>query len=165
MAAQAQTFSAEDLAHRTIEVGIWGHDGRQVGGRQRVLAAPFYLPIWKDPLTYLEGPVDREPSCSLSVKTCSAQVHPPLLPCAEGMQVFPSLHPGSSTPRIQKGGTEPRRWPPNSFGGSHAFVMVVARIQACIAGHVEPRCPCPSGAARRRKMPFKITGTGSLILL
>jgi hypothetical protein len=67
------------------------------------------------------------------------------------MQVFPSLHPGSSTPRIQKGGTEPRRWPPNSFGGPHAFVMVVARITTVVYWN--------PGTG----VPFRFDGEGGLL--
>jgi hypothetical protein len=93
VAAQAQTFSAEDLAHRTIEVGIWGMPAVRLGGGKESWPPIFYLPIWKDPLTYLEGPLDREPSCSLSVKYVRRRCIPPLLPCAEGMQVFPSQDP------------------------------------------------------------------------
>jgi hypothetical protein len=116
-AAQAQTFSAEDLAHRTTEAVIWCIPPVRLGAA-RVLAAPFYLPIWK-------GPVDREPICSVYVWQRSAQGIPRNRPVPRVRRFFPSLHPGSSTPRIQKGGTEPRRWPPNS-SGSHAFGILPA---------------------------------------
>jgi hypothetical protein len=121
-----------------------GHAGRQVGGGKESWP-PFYLPIWKDPLTYWKGPLTGNQAARCPLNMFGAGASPRYCPVPRVCRFSP--------PCIQD--PQPlgsKRAAPNPVGGRPILSGVTRlcdgrrpdprqhRVQGCIAGHVEPRC-------------------------
>lgn len=126
-----------------------GHAGRQVGGGKESWP-PFLLTHLEGSADLLEGPVDREPSCSLSVKhvrrRCIPRYCPVLRVCRFSPPCIQDPQPLGS-----------KRAAPNPVGGRPILsgvtrlVMVVARIPPASCSRLHSRsCRAPLPLSWRR---------------